>query len=78
MAKKKAAGGGKSKKGGGTDRSYVVASKAKEFLKGQDCNVASDALTGLNAICEWYLQQASARAKANGRKTVRPHDFMVG
>jgi histone H3/H4 len=78
MAKKKAAGGAKSKKAGGSDRSYVVASKAKEFLKGKDCNVASDALTGLNSVCEWYLQQAAARAKENGRKTVRPHDFIIG
>ena len=74
MAKKKA---GKSK-AGGSDRSYVVASKAKEFLKGQDCNVASDALSGLNSCVEWYLQQAAARAKANNRKTVRPHDFICG
>lgn len=77
MAKKKAAGKSKAK-AAGTDRTYVVASKAKEYLKDQDCNVASDALTGLNGVVEWYLQQAAARAKQNGRKTVRPHDFMVG
>ena len=73
MAKKKA---GKSARGG--DATYVVASKAKEFLKSKDCNVASDALSGLNACVGWYLQQAAARAKANNRKTVRPHDFMIG
>lgn len=78
MAKKKAAGGKSKAKAGGADRSYVVASKAKEFLKSKDCNVASDALSGLNGVVEWYLQQAAARAKENGRKTVRPHDFMVG
>lgn len=79
MAKKKAAGGkSKAKAGGGGDRTYVVASKAKEYLKSKDCNVASDALSGLNSVVEWYLQQAASRAKENGRKTVRPHDFMVG
>ncbi len=77
MAKKKAAGKSKAK-AGGTDRTYVVASKAKEFLKGKDRNVASDALAGLNGVVEWYLAQAAARADANGRKTVRAHDFMIG
>lgn len=76
MAKKKA---GKAKgKAAGSDRTYVVASKAKEFLKGMDRNVASDALAGLNGVVEWYLEQAAKRAEANGRKTVRAHDFMVG
>lgn len=70
MAKKKAAAGKK-------DGTFVVASKAKEFLKGHDCNVASDALEGLNSVVGWYLEQAAKRTKANGRKTVRPHDFMA-
>lgn len=78
MAKKKAAGGKSKAKAGGTDRTYVVASKAKEFLKSKDRNVASDALAGLNGVVEWYLAQAAQRAEANGRKTVRAHDFMVG
>lgn len=73
MAKAKKAAG---KKDGGSR--LVVASAAKEYLKGQDCNVASDALDGLNGVVGWYLEQAAKRAKANNRKTVRPHDFMVG
>ncbi len=77
MAKKKAAKSKKSSNGAGNPP-VIVASKAKEFLKGKDCQVASDALDGLNGVAYWYLEQAAARAKENGRKTVRKHDFMVG
>jgi hypothetical protein len=55
----------------------VVASKAKAVLKKHKMNVASDALDGLNAVVQWYLDSAAKRAKANGRKTVRAHDFMA-
>lgn len=68
MAKKKAK---KSKK----MEPLVIASKAKAVLKKHGCNVAGDAFDGLNAVIYWYLDQASLRAKANGRKTVRAHDF---
>ncbi len=53
----------------------VISSKAKAVLKKAKCNTAGDALEGLNAVIYWYLEQASKRAKANGRKTVRAHDF---
>ncbi len=55
----------------------VVSSKAKALIKKAGCNTASDALDGLNAVLYWYISQAAARAKANGRKTVRGHDFTV-
>jgi histone H3/H4 len=55
----------------------LVGSKTKAALKGHGCNVASDALDGLNAVVYWYLEQAGKRAAANGRKTVRAHDFVV-
>lgn len=71
MAKKK-----KAKKKGGAAPDLVVKSKCKEVLKGADCNVAGDALDGLNMVVGWYLEQAATRAKANGRKTVRAHDFI--
>ena len=58
--------------------SLVIASKAKAVLKKNKMNVASDAFNGLNGLIYWYLEQASKRAKSNGRKTVRAHDFMVG
>ena len=53
----------------------VIASKAKAILKKAGCNTAGDALEGLNGVVVWYLDQAAKRAKANGRKTVRCHDF---
>ncbi len=56
---------------------FVVASKAKAVLKKAGCNVAGDAFDGLNGYVTWLLQAASARAKANGRKTVRAHDFLI-
>ena len=55
----------------------VIASKAKAVLKKNKCNVANDAFIGLNGVIYWYLDQAAKRAKANGRKTVRAHDFTI-
>ncbi len=55
----------------------VIASKAKAFLKKAGCNTSGDALDGLNGLVYWYLAQAGKRAKANGRKTVRAHDFAI-
>ena len=57
---------------------FLIASKVKAALKGAKCNTAGDALTGLNGIVYWYIEQAAKRAKANGRKTVRAHDFCIG
>ena len=54
----------------------VVKSKCREALKSANCNVAGDALDGLNMVVGWYLEQAAARAVNNGRKTVRAHDFI--
>lgn len=55
----------------------LVASKTKEALKESGCNVSSDALEGLNNWVHWLIEQAASRAEANGRKTVRAHDFLV-
>jgi len=55
----------------------VVTSKAKAALKKAGCNTAGDAMDGLNSIVYWYIEQAAKRAKANGRKTVRAHDFVI-
>ncbi|MGA1203007.1 MAG: DUF1931 domain-containing protein [Planctomycetota bacterium] len=55
----------------------IVGSKAKNALKEHDVNVASDALEGLNSVVHWHIEQAAQRAQANGRKTVRSHDFVV-
>lgn len=56
----------------------LVGSKTKAALKGYGMNVAGDAVDGLNMVVHYYVQQAAARAAANGRKTVRAHDFHVG
>ena len=71
-AKKKAAKGKQS----GMEM-LLVGSKTKAVLKGQNVNVAGDALDGLNGVVYWYLEQAAKRAQANGRKTVRGHDFVI-
>jgi hypothetical protein len=55
----------------------LVGSKTKAALKAHGVNVASDALDGLNNIVYWHLDQATRRAAANGRKTVRSHDFVI-
>ncbi len=55
----------------------IVQSKFKEALKAMGVNVASDALEGANDILHWYVSQAAQRAKSNGRKTVRAHDFVA-
>ena len=55
----------------------VIASKAKGVLKRAGCNTSGDAFMALNGYLYWLLEQAAKRAKANGRKTVHPHDFMA-
>ncbi len=56
----------------------LVGSKVKGLLKKAKCNTAGDALEGLNGVVYHYVEQAAKRAKANGRKTVRSHDFCAG
>jgi hypothetical protein len=56
----------------------LVGSKTKAALKSYGVNVAGDALEALNSLVYWYIDQAAKRAMANGRKTVRGHDFMAG
>ncbi|MGD8328522.1 MAG: DUF1931 domain-containing protein [Acidobacteriota bacterium] len=56
----------------------LVGSKTKEALKSHGCNVGGDALASLNELVHWYCEQAAKRAAANGRKTVRGHDFIIG
>lgn len=55
----------------------LVGSKTKEALKAFDLNVSADALEGLNEMVYWYIEQAAKRTEANGRKTVRAHDFVA-
>ena len=71
--KKKATGAKKSS----TKEVLLVGSKVKAAIKAAGCNTAGDAMDGLNEWVHWLIGQATARAGANGRKTVRNYDFMV-
>ena len=77
MAKKKAKKKAKKAKRRQAAEMLLVGSKTKSALKDQGVNVGGDALDGLNGVVHWYLDQAANRARANGRKTVRAHDFVV-
>ena len=55
----------------------LVGSKVRAEIKGADMNTAGDAIEGLNDWVHWLIDQATKRAQANGRKTVRAHDFMA-
>ena len=54
-----------------------VKSKIRDYIKSKDCNTASAILDGekLNSLIVEVLDKAIARAKANGRKTVKPRDL---
>lgn len=56
----------------------LVGSKTKDALRTKGCNVSGDALDYLNNVVHWFVEQGAKRAKANGRKTVRGHDFFAG
>ncbi len=77
MAKKKTAAKKAAKGGPAAGESFLVGSKVKGAIKARDCNTSGDALDGLNVWVGFLIQQATARAKANGRKTVRAHDFIL-
>lgn len=55
----------------------LVGSKVKAAIKAAGCNSSADAIEGLNGWVHWLIGQATARAAANGRKTVRAHDFII-
>lgn len=51
----------------------VVKSKVKEVAKG--ANVSGDFADALNEVLVWSVEQAAARAEANGRKTIGARDL---
>jgi len=55
----------------------LVGSKVKATIKEADCNTGGDAIEGLNGWVHWLIDQGTKRAVANGRKTVRAHDFLI-
>ncbi len=52
----------------------VVGSKVKEHIKGKGCMTSGELVAALSSKLECLLDKAIDRAKANGRKTVNPHD----
>ena len=54
----------------------ISKSKTKDAVK--DCNVSGDFYDALDAKVRELIKGAEKRALANGRKTVRGHDFMAG
>jgi histone H3/H4 len=76
MAKAKKATKATAAKSAGPQEMLLVASKVRAAVKGADCNFGGDAIEALNGYVYWLIQQATKRAAANGRKTVRGHDFM--
>ena len=67
----------KKKKAKASGEMLLVGSKTKTALKEHGVNVSGDALDSLNGVIYWSLEQAAERAAANGRKTVRGHDFVI-
>ncbi len=76
MAKKKTTKK-KAKKAAAPQEVLLVGSKVKNAIKEAGCNSSADAIEGLNNWVHWLISQATTRAQANGRKTVRAHDFMA-
>jgi hypothetical protein len=68
MAKKKSAKGGKREV-------VIVSSKMKDAIRKGGCNTSGDAINDLNDKVHAMIAAACARAKDNGRKTVRGYDF---
>jgi len=53
----------------------LVGSKTKDALKASGLNVSGDALDALNDKVHALVKEAQKRCAANGRKTIRGHDF---
>ncbi|MCZ6649869.1 MAG: hypothetical protein O7D35_04310 [Acidobacteria bacterium] len=66
-----------SKKGPKAGEMLLVGSKVKNAIRSHKMNVGGDAADALNMVVYWYIEQAATRAQANGRKTVRGHDFIA-
>ena len=55
--------------------SFVVASAVKDAIKKAGMMSSGDLPAAASAVLEESMKKAVARAKANGRKTVRPEDL---
>jgi hypothetical protein len=55
----------------------LVGSKVRASINDAGCTTGGAAVAGLNQRVHWLITQATQRATANGRTTVRAHDFMI-
>ncbi len=53
----------------------VVASKVKDVVKAAGLQSSGDLVDGVSERVHTLIKDAIARAKANGRATVRPYDL---
>lgn len=58
-----------------TDFVRISAVKAEVKKVGKDMRCPNDTVDGLDKYVKWVIGKAVERAKADKRKTVRPHDF---
>lgn len=54
---------------------YVVASKVKEAISESGLRSSGDLADAFNEMIAHKIDKAIARAKANGRQTIRPEDL---
>lgn len=55
--------------------SVIVQSKLREAIKGLDLQMDGSLPDAVNDKVHKLLQRAADRARANGRKTLRPYDL---
>ncbi len=53
----------------------VFGSRVREIIKKGKMNMSGDFAAALSKKVEGLIKEAIQRAKANGRKTVRPYDL---
>jgi histone H3/H4 len=56
-------------------KAYVVTARVKELMKENDMRMSGDAMNAINWMIEEALRKAVKRARANGRKTLKPEDL---
>ena len=55
---------------------YARMTVVRSYFRGKDLLVSSEVAEAIEAKVESILSRASELAKANGRKTIRKHDFL--
>ena len=65
----------KAKKGGKSAVQVVLASRIKDIARSANIRVAGDFVAAANSTVVGVISGAIARAKSNGRQTLRPQDL---